>query len=347
VTWTLETPNVWTDEYLFVRLAEQYDYGAGAIELLAGETLRIRPDTGASDGILDTTGAWELHDPTQSEPLYSHAGEKAAGFILDFFYSLVIFGIVIGPIVTLLLFVLQGRMVEQVIYWGGILVWLLVSIGIAATPDSEAFTEESDPDPSERQTSQSIPSVDVSSAALSELTDELYTVERQTDNGWFAGEVTQIEPTAEGEQLAMSVMLANNGTVTWTLETPNDWTDEYLFVRLAEQYDYGAGAIELLVGETLRIRPDTGASDGILDTTSTWELHDPARSDPQASRGTIRGFITDIVAGLLVFGVIIGSIMAILLFVFPDGLVEQVIYWGGILAWILASVGKSVSRLSK
>jgi hypothetical protein len=200
--------------------------------------------------------------------------------------------------------------------------------------------DDTEPSPTEHQTGQDPSSEGVSSDVSSDLVDELYTAELQSKDGWLAGEVTQIEPTDEGEQLAMSVMVGTGETVTWMLDTPDVWTDEYLFVRLAEQYDYGAGAIELLVGETLRIRPDTGASDGTLDTTGTWELDAPAQSVPLSSRlGVISNSFVTFFLGFILFGIIIVPIMAILLYVFPGGTAERMLIWGGLLIWILASIG--------
>jgi hypothetical protein len=200
--------------------------------------------------------------------------------------------------------------------------------------------DDTEPFPTEHQTSQDPSSEGMSSDVSSDLVDELYTTELQSEDGWLEGEVTQIEPTAEGEQLVMSVMVGTGETVTWMLETPDVWTNEYLFVRLAEQYDYGAGAIELLAGETLRIRPDTGASGEILDTTGTWELDAPAQSVPLSSRlGAIGGSFVIFFLAFILFGIIIVPVMAILLYVFPGGPAEQMLIWGGLLIWILASIG--------
>jgi hypothetical protein len=206
--------------------------------------------------------------------------------------------------------------------------------------DDISCMDDTEPSLTEHQTSRDPSSEGVSSDDSSEFIDELYTTELQSTDGWLEGEVTQIEPTAEGEQLSMSVMVGTGETVTWTLETPDVWTDEYLFVRLAEQYDYGAGAIDLLAGETLRIRPDTGASDAVLDTTGEWELDAPARSIPLSNRlGAIGDSFLMFVLAFILSGIIVVPAISILLFVLPGGTAEQMLIWGGILIWVLASIG--------
>jgi F0F1-type ATP synthase assembly protein I len=204
--------------------------------------------------------------------------------------------------------------------------------------------DDTEPASTEQQVTSS---EDVSSAPPSDLTDELYTIERQSTDGWFNAEVTQIAPTAGGDQLAITVMLASGETATWKLEKPQVWTDEYLFVRLAEQYDYGAGAVDLLVGEKLPIRPDTGIAEAVLDTTRTWELrappqepHDRTQSSPQYSRvETIGELLGNFIIGFIMIGVGIGLLLAMLQYILPGGMIEQVIYWGSLVAWILGSIG--------
>lgn len=192
---------------------------------------------------------------------------------------------------------------------------------------------------------------DSPSVSTSELADELYTLERQTEDGWFKAEITELVPIAEGETIAITVNITATESVTWHLDKPAIWSEENLFVRLAEHYDYGASSINLLEGEFLSIRPTTDESEGIRDTTGRWELNDPGQSEsnptPESEASLIavvREHLIDILAMAGVMGVILLFVWAIAIAMVPVRH-EQMVTQTCILLWIISAVGIGLTDL--
>lgn len=109
------------------------------------------------------------------------------------------------------------------------------------------------------------------------LADELGRIDlMSTPEGYVEGRVTDLESVDE-TTVALSVVLPHDVTVTFELEKPIPWSDQFLFARIVEDVGYDAASVGHLVGEPVYVtRSDLEEDD---DETSwwTWSLQDVSR----------------------------------------------------------------------
>ncbi len=92
-----------------------------------------------------------------------------------------------------------------------------------------------------------------------QLADELGRIDLQTTPaGYVESRVTDIESIDE-RTVRLEVTLPHDRTVTFDLEKPIPWSQEFLLARLVEDVGYDAASIEYLIGERVYLaRTDIG-----------------------------------------------------------------------------------------
>lgn len=175
------------------------------------------------------------------------------------------------------------------------------------------------------------------------LEDELGRVDvMSTTEGYVEGQVTALE-TVDETTVRLEVALPHGRTVTFTLEKPIPWSEEFLLARIVEDVGYDAASVGHLVGESVYVtradlEDDTdpgwdglwsssaGAADRALtalleasfgrrfetgNTEPVWRLVDP-RERPDPDEGTNTGRLTAAIAvGLVLSGVILAAAGAV------------------------------------
>lgn len=83
------------------------------------------------------------------------------------------------------------------------------------------------------------------------LADELQEIAlRTTDDGHIECKIAGVEPD-RNDRIKLSVELPTQDIVTFRLEKPVPWSEEYLFARIVDSCGYGAGDIGRLEGERI------------------------------------------------------------------------------------------------
>ncbi|WP_255170678.1 hypothetical protein [Natrononativus amylolyticus] len=103
------------------------------------------------------------------------------------------------------------------------------------------------------------------------LADELGRVHlRTTPEGYVEGRVTDLEST-DATTVWLAVELPHGERVTFDLEKPIPWSQEFLLARIVEDVGYDASSIDHLVGESVYlVRTDVG--EDADDATDWWTL---------------------------------------------------------------------------
>ncbi|AEH39506.1 hypothetical protein [Halopiger xanaduensis] len=85
-----------------------------------------------------------------------------------------------------------------------------------------------------------------------DLADELQEIAlRTTDDGRVECKVTNVEPGAVSDRIKLTVALPTRDTVSFQLEKPVPWSEDFLFARIVEDCGYSAGDIHRLEDETV------------------------------------------------------------------------------------------------
>lgn len=101
------------------------------------------------------------------------------------------------------------------------------------------------------------------------LEDELGRIDLvTTPEGYVEGRVSGLSAVDE-TTVRLAVTLPHDRTVTFDLEKPIPWIDEFLLVRIVEDVGYDAASVGHLVGETIYLaRTDVG--EGAADDSGGW-----------------------------------------------------------------------------
>ncbi len=170
-----------------------------------------------------------------------------------------------------------------------------------------------------------------------DLADELGRIDvMTTPEGYVEGRIAGID-AVDARTVRLAVSLPHGETVTFTLEKPIPWSEEFLLARLVEDVGYDAASIDHVVGEPVYLqrtdREPTDeddwwsasvrtASDALVTSLSggrlrlnqddepEWRLVDPLeRPDSTRDDG---GITSDLVgSGLIVVGAVVAALGAV------------------------------------
>lgn len=172
---------------------------------------------------------------------------------------------------------------------------------------------------------------------------ELTRIKNQTiDEEWLKADLVAINGNTSS--IMLTVRLPTEEERIWEVEKPPIWTDDYTLVRLVEGLDYTAETIDLLAGESVRIRPITESPAGSMDTTHTWELAVPdPRTEPTHSMPVLIGkgilHIIGLILGVIGIYCLVG-IPIVAMGVIATGLVShplltEFVYWTCLVGWLI------------
>lgn len=124
------------------------------------------------------------------------------------------------------------------------------------------------------------------------LTEQLVRTELHTDEAGRAIAEISGEPYREDGTLYVPLELLTTGERTVEqFEIPPVWTDEYALVRLLSSFGYGAGGVDLLVGERVPVEPDGEGWSIALERperTTGPDGESPTGSAPSSTQHTVR-----------------------------------------------------------
>ncbi|MFC6720929.1 hypothetical protein ACFQGT_00075 [Natrialbaceae archaeon GCM10025810] len=118
-----------------------------------------------------------------------------------------------------------------------------------------------------------------------DLSDELQEIAlRTTDEGYVEARITDVKPLSSG-RLTLTVELPTRETVTFCLEKPVPWSDEFLFARIVEDCGYGPGDVHRLEGERVYLERVSDERVDPYANPTMWEFQRAFEGHTREDRG--------------------------------------------------------------